>query len=177
MIDDLADHFGRAFADPAAIPTWHLARMTRRHVTVALNGDRGDEPSPATSAMRSDPLADLLGRFPSFLRAGLPNLLARLFPRRADLPPERDVAAALRRLAAAAAQPPGRGILRWGSYFTAEEKARLYRRTSRRMRADATEAWMCALWKGRRRGIRWTARWRPTSPLPPARARCCRWTA
>ena len=149
MIDDLADHFGEPFADPAAIPTWHLARMTRRHVTVALNGDGGDEAFAGYQRHAIDPLADLLGRFPSFLRAGLPNLLARLFPRRADLPPERDVAAALRRLAAAAAQPRGASILRWGSYFTADEKARLYRPDfAALMRSDATEAWMCALWKG-----------------------------
>ena len=39
----LARHFGEPFADPAAIPTWYLAEQTRQHVTVALNGDGGDE--------------------------------------------------------------------------------------------------------------------------------------
>jgi asparagine synthase (glutamine-hydrolysing) len=31
------------FADPAALPLYELARQTRRHVTVALSGDGGDE--------------------------------------------------------------------------------------------------------------------------------------
>jgi len=31
------------FADGSAIPTWYIARETRKHVTVALNGDGGDE--------------------------------------------------------------------------------------------------------------------------------------
>jgi asparagine synthase (glutamine-hydrolysing) len=39
----LARHYGEPFADPSAIPTFYLAELTGRHVTVALNGDGGDE--------------------------------------------------------------------------------------------------------------------------------------
>jgi asparagine synthase (glutamine-hydrolysing) len=36
-------HFGEPYGDSSAIPTWHLCKATRRHVTVALSGDGGDE--------------------------------------------------------------------------------------------------------------------------------------
>jgi len=36
-------HFGEPFAQSSSLPLWSLARETRRHVTVALGGDGGDE--------------------------------------------------------------------------------------------------------------------------------------
>jgi asparagine synthase (glutamine-hydrolysing) len=42
LISALAD-LDQPLADPAYIPTWALARLTREHVTVAISGDGGDE--------------------------------------------------------------------------------------------------------------------------------------
>ncbi|MEW6530022.1 MAG: asparagine synthase (glutamine-hydrolyzing) [Thermodesulfobacteriota bacterium] len=39
----LAEVFDEPFADTSAIPMWHLARLTRKNVTVALSGDGADE--------------------------------------------------------------------------------------------------------------------------------------
>jgi asparagine synthase (glutamine-hydrolysing) len=36
-------HYGEPFGDSSALATWMLARETRKHVTVALAGDGGDE--------------------------------------------------------------------------------------------------------------------------------------
>jgi asparagine synthase (glutamine-hydrolysing) len=43
LLSRMAWHFGEPFADPAGLPTFQLCELTRRHVTVALNGDGGDE--------------------------------------------------------------------------------------------------------------------------------------
>jgi asparagine synthase (glutamine-hydrolysing) len=43
VLPQLVWHYGEPFADPSAIPSLYLAELTRRHVTVALNGDGGDE--------------------------------------------------------------------------------------------------------------------------------------
>ena len=43
IVPKLAWHYGEPFADSSSIPTFHLAELRARHVTVALTGDGGDE--------------------------------------------------------------------------------------------------------------------------------------
>ena len=43
VLSDIVRHYGEPYGDSSAVPTWHLSRVTRQHVTVALNGDGGDE--------------------------------------------------------------------------------------------------------------------------------------
>lgn len=39
----MAAHYGEPYADPSAIPSFRISEVARQHVTVALNGDGGDE--------------------------------------------------------------------------------------------------------------------------------------
>jgi asparagine synthase (glutamine-hydrolysing) len=43
LIPRIVRHYGEPFADDSALPSFYVAELARRHVTVALNGDGGDE--------------------------------------------------------------------------------------------------------------------------------------
>ncbi|MFA5160797.1 MAG: asparagine synthase (glutamine-hydrolyzing) [Elusimicrobiales bacterium] len=43
VLPKLAWHYSEPYADSSALPSYYVARETRKHVTVALNGDGGDE--------------------------------------------------------------------------------------------------------------------------------------
>ena len=43
ILPKLVWHFSEPFGDSSAVPTYYLSKMTREAVTVALNGDGGDE--------------------------------------------------------------------------------------------------------------------------------------
>ncbi|MBI4231649.1 asparagine synthase (glutamine-hydrolyzing) [Candidatus Peregrinibacteria bacterium] len=42
-IEDLVMHYEEPYADSSALPTFLLSKLTKKHVTVALSGDGGDE--------------------------------------------------------------------------------------------------------------------------------------
>jgi asparagine synthase (glutamine-hydrolysing) len=43
ILPRIVRHYGEPFADASAVPSFYVAEMARSHVTVALNGDGGDE--------------------------------------------------------------------------------------------------------------------------------------
>jgi len=78
VLPDIVRHHGEPFADPSAIPTHYLAALTRRHVTVALTGDGGDESFGGYSRYAANALAARLDRLPAGLRRAIGAAGSRL---------------------------------------------------------------------------------------------------
>jgi asparagine synthase (glutamine-hydrolysing) len=64
ILDRLIAHFDEPFADPSAIPTWYVSEIARRHVTVVLSGDGGDELFGGYDRYLSHPRVDMFDRLP-----------------------------------------------------------------------------------------------------------------
>jgi asparagine synthase (glutamine-hydrolysing) len=69
-------HYGEPFADPSAIPTWYVAELARRRVSVVLTGDGGDECFLGYGRYRAMRYLDRLDRLPRWSRGALARLLA-----------------------------------------------------------------------------------------------------
>ncbi len=88
LLDTLAGIYDEPFADSSALPTWRVCQLARKHVTVALSGDGGDENFAGYRRYRLHAWeSSLRARLPSGLRRPLFGLLGNLYPK-ADWAPQ-----------------------------------------------------------------------------------------
>jgi asparagine synthase (glutamine-hydrolysing) len=80
LLPKLARHYGEPFADHSAIPSFYLAEMTRRQVTVALTGDGGDEVFGGYGRYAHGAIMQRLDTVPAGLRRTVAALAARVAP-------------------------------------------------------------------------------------------------
>jgi asparagine synthase (glutamine-hydrolysing) len=74
LIDDIVWHYDQPFGDSSAVPSFHVARITRPHVTVVLNGDGGDESFAGYERYRRLSAVNGYFRLPLPARRGLQSL-------------------------------------------------------------------------------------------------------
>ena len=119
----LVEHYGEPYADSSAIPTYYVARETRKHVTVALNGDGGDESFAGYERYAAMRLAEKYFHLPTVLRESVINKAAELLPTSAA---KRSRVRDAKRFLQAASLPRVERYLRWVSVFDPAAKQDLY---------------------------------------------------
>jgi asparagine synthase (glutamine-hydrolysing) len=127
-IDKLARHFGEPFADASALPLYHLSAVTREYVTVALNGDGGDDLFAGYMRYWLDPWANVYTRLPGLITKKLAPAVSGLIPDRSDKPVGHSISNGLNRLGQLVEIDRRASILRWGSFFSPTQRAALWRR-------------------------------------------------
>ncbi len=121
----LVEHYGEPYADSSAIPTYYVSKETRKFVTVALNGDGGDESFAGYERHAAMRLAENYHRLPAFVRKSLIETAVNLVPT-SELKKSRVRDA--KRFLQAASLPKTERYFRWMSTFNREAKKKLYTR-------------------------------------------------
>jgi asparagine synthase (glutamine-hydrolysing) len=82
LIDTLAKLYDEPYADSSAIPTYRVCQLARKHVTVALSGDGGDESFGGYRRYRLHLMEEKMrSALPLALRRPLFGTLGKLYPK------------------------------------------------------------------------------------------------
>jgi asparagine synthase (glutamine-hydrolysing) len=120
LVEELVYHHDQPFGDSSALPTYLLSQLTRRHVTVALCGDGGDEVFAGYERFAAAVALSHIQRVPAPIR----DLIAWSV---GHLPPAAlgGRSASVQRFLRRRHLPPHRAFLSWVSYVSDEWRDRL----------------------------------------------------
>jgi len=82
LIDTLARLYDEPYADSSAIPTYRVCKLARKHVTVALSGDGGDESFGGYRRYRMHLMEERMrAALPQSVRGPIFGLLGKAYPK------------------------------------------------------------------------------------------------
>jgi asparagine synthase (glutamine-hydrolysing) len=122
ILPRLVWHYDEPFGDASAVPSYAIAALTRQHVTVALNGDGGDE----NFAGYDRYITDRLVRYGDAIPLGLRRQCAALMHRFPESWRQHQPLRKLGRIAAVMAQTPERRYARWAGHFPLDQRRSCY---------------------------------------------------
>jgi asparagine synthase (glutamine-hydrolysing) len=123
ILPKLIWHYNEPFGDSSALPSYYVARETKRFVTVALNGDGGDENFAGYLRYRANMLAARL----DFLKPLLANRAVKKMI--SSLPHhehQKNLLRAFKRFALAMGETPARRNIAWHCIFDQQYQSQLY---------------------------------------------------
>ena len=80
LVSEIGSWMDEPLSDPSLVPTYLLSRFTRKHVTVALGGDGGDELFAGYEMYPAHKFAHIYARLPRALRRALVEPIVRHLP-------------------------------------------------------------------------------------------------
>jgi len=139
----LVEHYGEPYADSSAVPTYYVARETRRHVTVALNGDGGDESFAGYERYIAMGLTEKYRKVPAFFRESLIKEAVNRIP---TSPIRKSTVNSAKRLLEVVSKPRVNRYMHWMSVFNEGLKEPLYseafrEQTDRAFAASFLDTW------------------------------------
>jgi len=124
ILPTLVEHYGEPFADSSAIPSYYVSRETRKHVTVALNGDGGDECFAGYERYAGMNVAQRYVKLlPAAIRNGVIRNLANALPQPQS---RKNPLRKAQRFLDAASLSPVQRYFRWVTAFDEQAKLNLY---------------------------------------------------
>ncbi|WP_159716480.1 asparagine synthase (glutamine-hydrolyzing) [Geminicoccus flavidas] len=123
LFDHLMQFMDDPIADFSIFPTYLVSRLARRHVTVALSGDGGDELFGGYDTYVAQGMAKRWQRLPAALRSGVvAPILDRIPPR----PQKKGLINKAKRFVEGARLDPALGHARWRLFLESALRSRLF---------------------------------------------------
>lgn len=119
----LVERYGEPYADSSAVPTFYVSQQTKQFVTVALNGDGGDEAFAGYDRYQAIIVSEIYNKIPGLIRKRIVNKFIDIFP---DSVNPKNRLRRIKRFINGTSEPLIYRYLRWVGIFNDFAKHELY---------------------------------------------------
>ena len=123
LLPKLVWHYNEPYADSSALPSYYVAKMTRGEVTVALNGDGGDEDFGGYERFMAARFAESISKSPVPFKDKVIKLIVNSIPESLGF---KDRRLRLRRFLIELSKPYRERHYNWISIFSEHEKESMF---------------------------------------------------